>query len=419
MRRTLSLVVVAACGSHPPPPRDPPSLAEAPSAAPDAAPVVDDKGGGLTPELVAALGGRAMIVGDFASLKLNAVERRKAQQIIAQWAKESGVNIVPPDQVEDTIQRAARGQDPTGKACGPEIDRDYAMERWIQPMGAMGELKPHVWCDDTCTLQLEIHAFALGTEFFAAPFDPSQPWEAELARRLPQLHDNGGHNRYGHLNNPTKVAGVRRTPGAQDWLLEDETYVQRPLDGSIVMCGVADLPVALLLDPDPKGTRCEPASTGRYVTDYSDKVNACVCAIATKREKVTARTFVMYPPNVRLERPKTRNGRDISAMIIGGNEYRPRGTAPWFFRDSDSVAHCFMTRTDAVERFEIGATIEFDANGVPTKTTLGDISGLLRPDERACVLAKMSTMRSPCPPTPPLGGTARISVEIHEPYGKK
>jgi len=354
-----------------------------------------------------------MIIGEFSSLKLNAAERRKAQQIIASWAKASGLTVLPPDQVEDAIERAARGQDPTGKACGPEIDRDYAMERWIDPMGAKGEIKPHVWCEDTCSLQLEIHAFGLGTEFFAAPFDPSQPWEAELARRLPQVRDNGGHERYGHGNNPTQLQGVRRAENATDLLLDDASYVERRLDPETLACGVAAMPVALLLEP---GMRCERAATGRYVTDYSDKVNACMCAIATKREKVTARTFVMYPSTTPAERAKTKTGKAISTMVIGGNEYRPAGTAPWFFRDGEDVDRCFVTRTEELARVEIGATIEFDGSGVPSKVTLGDISGVFRPDERACVIAKLNTMRSPCPASPPLVGTVRVSVEI---YSKK
>jgi hypothetical protein len=409
VRRAPAIVVIAACGSHPPPP-----VVE-PAPETEAAPAV--QGGGLTPEIVAALGGRPMIIEEFASLKLNAAERRKAQQMIASWAKASGLTVLPPDQVEDTIERAARGQDPTGKACGPEIPRDYAMERWIDPMGAKGEIKPHVWCEETCTLQLEIHAFGLGTEFFAAPFDPSQPWAAELARRLPQVRDNGGHGQHGHGNNPTPVDGIRRHP--PDLLLEDESYVAGDIDPDTIACGIADRPVALLLDPTPKGVRCERASTGRYVTDYSEKVNACMCAITMKRQKVTARTFVMYPSLMSTERARTKNGKQISTMLIGGNEYRPQGTAPWFFRDGDNADRCFLLRTEVLERTEIPATIEFDAGGAPSKVTLGDVSGVLRPDERTCVIAKLNTMRSPCPPTPPLVGTVRVSVEIHEPFGKK
>jgi hypothetical protein len=411
VRRTIAIVVITACGSHPPPP---PVVEPAP---PETEVPASDGQGGLTPELVSAVGGRAMIIGEFASLKLNAAERRKAQHLIASWAKASGLNIIPPDQVEDAIERAARGQDPSGKACGPEIARDYAMERWIDQMGAKAEIKPHVWCEDTCTLQLEIHAFGLGTEFFAAPFDPSQPWEAELARRLPQVRDNGGHGRHGHGNNPTPVQGIRRNP--PDLLLEDDSYVAGSLDPETMACGIADMPVALLLDPDPKGTRCERASTGRYVTDYSEKVNACMCAIATKRHKVTARTFVLFPSMAQTERARTKNGKQISTMLIGGNEYRPAGTAPWFFRDGDNADRCFLMRTELLERTELPATIEFDASGVPAKVTLGDVSGVLRPDERTCVIAKLNTMRSPCPPSPPLVGTVRVSVEIHEPYGKK
>ena len=116
---------------------------------------------------------------------------------------------------------------------------------------------------------------------------------------------------------------------------------------------------------------------------------------------------------------KTRNGKDISASLIGGNEYRPDGTAPWFLRDNDSIASCFVARTEDIET-EIAATLELDANGAVAKTIIGDANGVLSADERACVVKKLMTIQSPCPAAGEAQhGEVRITLAVHKPYGDK
>lgn len=163
--------LVAACGSHQPP-HDQTWPAGAPTT-----PAATAPGAGLTPELVEAARSQPLVINQFASLRLTAAERRIAQERIAAWSAAAGLTIVPPTTVEDAIDRAAAGLDPTtGKACGPPLDRDYAIERWILPMGARGRINAHVECAAECTLQLEIKVSGHGTELSAAPFDTGQPW---------------------------------------------------------------------------------------------------------------------------------------------------------------------------------------------------------------------------------------------------
>lgn len=423
----LAGVVAAACGTKAPVPRDLPTLAPDPperdagaEPGPTGAPRVDTTPAraGLTPELIAAVGMRALVIEDVRSLRLSASERLRAQQRIAEWATAAGLTILPPAQVEAAIGKAAAGLDPTTqKACGPALERAYAMERWIKPMGAEGTITARIDCDESCTLQLEILLFGLGTEFYAAPFDVAQPWEQELVRRLPTVTDNGGHERYGHLNNPTPVAGIRRPPGGSDAYLDDTAFVTGRATAEALACGASERPIVLMLErTDGNALTCEPAGAPNYVAEYDAKVNACACAVAIKRDPPTAkRGWVIYPGVPRAGDVVTRNGKEISAMLIGGNEYRPRGTAPWILRESDSIASCFVARTAEVGPDEVNATLEFDRTGSVAKVAIGDLKGLLHPDERACVLRRLQTIRTPCPAGTPQVGQVRISLEIRAP----
>lgn len=407
----IAVVLVAACGSKVPSPAGPEGASD-----PNA---VTSAGGGLTPDLVATVADRPLFIEQFASLRLDAKERLRAQQRIADWATANGLTILPPATVETAVSSAAAALDPTtNQTCGPALERTYAVERWVRPMGALGSITARIDCKTECVLQVEIHLFNLGTEFYSAPFDPSQPWEAELARRLSAVSDNGGHERHGHANNPVKTTGVPRKAGANDWYLDDNAVEQGLSQAEAATCGVTDRSVALMLDrAGDGGLHCETAASVRYVTEYDAKVNACMCAAAIKLEQPTAkRTFYTYQPPRRAETHEiTSNGKSISAMLIGGNEYRPEGTAAWFLRESDSIGHCFVARTAAVKADEVGATLEFDAQGKVAKATIGDLKGMLLPDERTCVTRTLLKIRTPCPLGTPLPGLVRVTLEIREP----
>jgi hypothetical protein len=134
----------------------------------------------VLPEAVrAAIGNRRLYVAQFDSLLLFEAERLEAHRIIAEWAAAAGIRMVSPAKVEERIGKAARGLDPTtSKACGPRLDRDRALERWVMADGNI-----HAWvdCRSDCVLQVAIQLDALGTEFFSAPFDVSRPWREEPA----------------------------------------------------------------------------------------------------------------------------------------------------------------------------------------------------------------------------------------------
>jgi hypothetical protein len=358
------------------------------------------------------------VVQEVSSLKLDAAERLAAQQRIAAWASSEGLKVLPPAEVERSIERAAAGLDAaTGKTCGPALDRDYAMERWIRPMGAEGTLTARVDCREQCTLQLEFMLYGMGTEFYSAPFDPSQPWDKELDKRLREVVDNGGHERYGHANNPVAVAGVPRAATANDWYFDESIVAERTADAEAKACGITGHSVVVLLERDSKGTlRCERAAHPTQITEYATKVISCVCGVALKTEHPTQnRSYVAYTvPHIPTGIGTTKNGRKISAHMIGGNEYRPDGTAPWFLHDDDdSIADCFTARTDMVDNQEAAATLDFDKTGAVSKVTIGDPTGLFRPDERACLTKKLQAIVTPCPAGTPQHGAVRLSLNIY------
>ena len=423
------LALVASCGSKTQTPHDLPTLTPDP---PKPEGVVETtpttvaprrSGTGLTPELIAAVGGRQVFIEDFGSLRLSAAERRRAQQIIADWVTAEGLVVLSPALVEDAIARGASATDASGNACGPPLDRQYSIERWVAPMGAEGAITARVDCEPqsglerlTCTMQLEIKLFAMGTEFYSAPFDPGQPWDQELKKRLPTVTDNGGHGRYGHANNPVPLAGVPRAPGARDWYLDDDAFVEGKAASETKRCSASDRPITLMIDKADNGAvTCETAAAPRYVTEYDAKVNACMCAAAVKLEKpVAKRSYFLYRGQAPEAEVLTKNGKSISANLTGGNEYRPRGSSPWMLRESDSVASCFVARTLVTAYDEVTATLDFDKTGTVTKATIGDLKGMLKPDERACVTKKLMSIRTPCPDRFAPPGQVRVSLEIRE-----
>ena len=129
MRCTALLLALVACGSKSQTPHDLPTLAPDPPK-PDGGTDVPAtfvapnlKATGLTPQLIAAVGGRQLFIEELGSLRLSAAERRRAQNIIADWATAEGLGIMSPELVEGAIARGAAGTDASGNACGPPLDR--------------------------------------------------------------------------------------------------------------------------------------------------------------------------------------------------------------------------------------------------------------------------------------------------------
>jgi hypothetical protein len=408
---SLSLLVITACGARSSPTWSP-----------------DDSGSGsgsaaaggrtrtnLPVALVQATEGLSLFVEDFTPFMLFADERLAAQQIIADWATANGLTIIAPATIEDVIAKANRGLAPdTGAACGPSLSRELAVERWVE---AAGHVKAAVYCKADCQLQLEIRLRGKGTEFFASGFDTAKPWRDELALQLASVVDNGGHERYGHANNPVPVAGIKR--GTDDLIGEPGDVLDLGADEAAIaqQCGLAGLDASVLVDAGAGGaTRCERYADPGMITETDPTILACVCDKVAANVKPTRRQIVhLDAPSVTPGRTKTNAGTWASAQLIGGNEYRTFGVA-WFTpgQIDSHASHCFVGRTAPEEDKEVNATIEFDRDGRAHKAMIADVNGLLQPAEHACLQTVMKTLRTPCPAQDNPTGTARISWRISE-----
>lgn len=420
-------------------PPAPPSPSSSSSAASNDEPVAaTEPAQGLSSQLVAAVGGRKLYVEQLDSLLLFGDERLAAQQLIADWATAAGLNVLPPKQTEEVFALAAAGKNPTtGAACGPALDRGLTRERWLPVLGAAGSIDAAVTCGDGCVLQLAIEVGGLGTEFFAAPFDPGQPPLQELALRLPTVVDNGGHDQHGHGNNPVPILGATPGPTAQDALPGDSTRLTlSPKSEAAIakQCGVTYAPVEVLLAPAapvvPAAAassaasgaaaaampRCEPLADSDSWREINPKVNACVCAAILKEHKtlpgrrhvVVEETQPTGPQNL-----ETKNGLIASGEVVATQGQDGRQMA-WFMPGSSSISHCFLARNQERETTQLGATLDFDREGVVVKSTIGDLDGVLKPAERDCVLKVLKTARAPCPEQPTSTGVGYVWLSIRK-----
>jgi hypothetical protein len=398
----LALILASACSGRPGgPPAEQPTLDD-----PAAGPAVRSETT-LPEPLVAMLRGRPLLVEDFRSLMLFADERLAAQQIIADWATGNGLTVLPPAATELTIAQAGQGLDPTtGKACGPSLERALAVERWVR---AAGSITAAVYCKATCTLQVEFRLNGRGTEFYAAAFDTGRPWREELKARLATVVDNGGHERYGHGNNPVEVAGLPR--GAKDLVPDDDDeLVAGDPEELARRCGLKDLGVAVLLEVQGGKLRCERFADPSYVTDPDPTLTACACAELTSRPWPAGRQYTRlqrtYDPSTWVP---AKGGRWVSAMLIGGNEYRTEGVA-WFVpgRHELRFSECFAGRGAQREELEVAALLSFDRDGAVRDVVFDDPKKAMQPTEQACVKQALGAVRTPCPAGAEAKGTARI-----------
>lgn len=403
-RISALLLGLAACGASSSPPTTP--GAGTPGTPATSAPGTRHTFTGPTlPEpLLNALAGKTLYVEDFTSMMLFADERLAAQQVIADWATANGLSILPPASTEDTIGKATRGINPVADvACGPVLARDRAVERYVT---ADGHITASVYCTTTCTLQVEFVLDGMGTEFYASGFDTAKPWLDELATRLPTVVDNGGHDQYGHLNNPVEVAGVTR--GATDLVPDRNADRELGSDGTTIAksCGATGLDLTLLLDAG----RCERLADSTYVTEPDPTIAACACDRVIGQVKPTSRTIVhLAAPAATPDKVPAKNHLFARGELIGGDEYRTFGVA-WFVPGQleARVSQCFADRSAVDEGHEVKATILFDQDGTATGVTIADIDGLLLPGESACLESAIKVVRTPCPFEQHPVGTARV-----------
>ena len=336
-------------------------------------------------------------IGHVENLLLFREERRQAQETVARWATALGFHVIDVSESEERLERAMVGKHPaTGEACGPAVDRDMAVKRWYP---TAGQLNVAIVCSPGCMMQLSVVLPGQGTEFFAAPFDPSQPWNIELAKRLGELIDNGGHVRHGHANNPVAPQNVvERAEGARDFYGTAWRGAEDLPADMAATCNADAGPAIVLADQ----TRCEPFPTTQLLTGVTDDALECVCsAFLPSVRGAHRRIAVAVPPYKRPAPALTKNGKTLSAFVTG----LPNVPQLWMFPacrgsasdDCANVSNCFASRTASVETVTIPVTIGFDGKGKPTSADFEDTAGALREEERTCVRQRLMTARAACP----------------------
>jgi hypothetical protein len=371
------------------------------------------------------VGTRKLYIENINSLMLFADERLEAQTMIAAWASAVGFAVIDPATVARTLEQSAAGMNPTtGEQCGPPLDRRWATNRWMGELGSAGHFEAAIYCQPDCALQLSLHLDSQGTEFFAAPFNPSAPWREELDRSLRMLKDNGGHGRHGHLNNPVEVAGSKRTSELGDLVLDQADMRPAPqaLLDKAAACGADETISQLLVEKTAESAvRCEGIDTGNYAASTDAVAAACLCEALQLQEPTARGVLRVAPPTPSAAVEKTTSGLKLRASIFKNGIY---GEEPWtermFFADCDDdhncddVGSCFTQRSAPLASTRLGVTVSFDKDGLATGAAIADFKQLLQPDEHACVVKKLTTLRIPCPDAPSSSRKAKLDLEIED-----
>ena len=237
----------------------------------------------------------------------------------------------------------------------------------------------------------------------------------DLLANAPELMDNGGHGRHGHLNNPVAPeAMVDREEGAIDSYSAGGAEVDIGM-GKAAACGLTEVPAMVITD----GKRCEPYRvTGLSTSRPGKKENQCACeAIADKitgehRRLIT--TSVVRPARTK---STTKTGLAISASIVG----KPNQPDLWLFPtcrlygslgNCSDVSHCFVDRTAPVPKRTLSISMIFDSVGTARSVAIADMSGTLSRRETECVKARAMTAQAACPAEQSVSVSANLWLSV-------
>jgi hypothetical protein len=376
----------------------------------------------------------SLIVRDLQGLYLFEDEQLEAANIIATWAKKTNLTIEPPARTREIMLRAANGQDAnTGKACGGPLWSVAALERWSEEIHAEGRLEAQVRCLPECVLLVtasegtDIAARDAGrTALWTAPYDPSQPWRTELAKRLGELA-------------PKEIAPdvVAKTPGAKPrpahvdaaFSRGDEDMLPPAIAATAQSC-LGDVgAIGLVLETDASGaiTRCE---------NYAHRIVAngvvarCACkalgnaAIGGGARRLVT-TLALAASSAALS---TKAGKLLDAHLrpalkrdAGSGLYLPvvtnRSVREWEPPLPWTIAPCFADLSPTTPKIEARVMIVVD--GGTAKASIGDVqisAGSITPAQRTCLGEAITrATKVPCPEPGMHALSAELLVEQRDP----
>lgn len=423
-RALLAGAVLVACGPKTPEANVAPMPPDMPDPKPHAASKIQ-----LPSQLVDV----PLFVSDLDGYALFEDEQLQAANVIASWARAQGLDVVEPSATRQIFTRAAHGQHvETGQACGAPLWRTLAISRWRDHMKAKGRIEAGVYCTPTCWLDVRI---SLGldvgldddgpTAFYAAPFDPGQPWAKELATRLDQLIT---WRAPGEPNDPiAQVPGAQPMPAVTDAAFDrdhdaqDTPGLPAALQPAAHQCLGQSAGAGFVVQTSASGAvdRCEPFDR-RVISNVP--ASECICkAISGKPLSVTGRhALAVFGDDAKV---LTKSGLVINASADSERAldpmsrlYKPvvsdRSVEEWESPQPWVLAPCFVNATTNIDA---NVKLEFARDGHVTKTDVKAATGVLPKDADACLQKVYSQIVAPCPDVDKATASGVVHVMLARP----
>jgi hypothetical protein len=359
--------------------------------------------------------GTPLFVSDLDGYALFEDEQLQAANIIATWARGQGLTVEDPKATRQIFYRAARGQHAvTGQACGAPLWRTLAISRWRDEMHSKGRIEAGVYCTPTCWLDVRISlGLDIGlddgpTAFYAAPFDPSQPWATELPKRLDELIT---WRAPGEPNEPlAQVPGAQPIAAVTDpaFHRDDDQQNQPTVPVGLVAAAKACVGKAagagMVIQTSAAGVieKCEPFDR-RIISNVP--VSECVCKAMLGQTVGT--TAVRMPVSVFGDEAKvtTKGGMVVNASADAERAldpmtrlYKPvvsdKSIEEWESPQPWVLAPCFVTATGNVEA---SVKLEIARDGHVTNAVIKATTGTLSKDAEACLKNVYMQIVAPCP----------------------
>jgi len=426
MRFALSLVMIAACGGPKPTPPGElhPTLERDPIDAPhrDASDEVNavarELGSMAAPARKPTVPPQLHVplyVRDLDGLVLLDDEQTAAAQMVATWARNLGLAVEDPARTRELLGRAQRGENAvTGKACGAPLDHAAAVTRWRSELAAKGRIEARVQCTPACWLGVTI---ALGADpaladagppvLYAAPYDVTKPWRAELPRALSRLADAEG---------PTPVvAGATEPLGTPDASFDVRA---RPLLGTelrdrVEHCIPAGQSAGVVVELDARGAVARCNGEGHHVAGDLG-ATPCVCKELAGQvfgDAQGRRRGIAVFAAKRSTTTTTKRGLRVTAKLHD-DEVSDPSIAGWAPDELPAAEHCFAGEVDP---HPVDATIalEFAQDGTATKAAV--TGAKLRASVQKCIEAALATLRAPCPGVEKATAKGHLAVTFDPP----
>jgi hypothetical protein len=291
------------------------------------------------------------------------------------------------------------------------LDHAAAVTRWRRELAAKGRIEARVRCTPTCWLGVTL---ALGADptladagppvLYAAPYDVTKPWRAELPRALSRLADADG---------PTPVVPNATEPlGAPDSSFDqrDDPLLGLDLRDRVEHCIPAGQSAGVVVELDANGavTRCT-GDTHHVAGDLGP--TACVCKdlagqvfrdAAGRRRGIAVFAKPATPPNrASLRVIATLHDDQVSDPSIAG----------WAPDAMPAVERCFAG-TDPRPQ-DATVAIEFDQEGTATKVTM--TGAKLAAPVQKCVETALATIKAPCPAVAQSSAQGHLAVTFDKP----